>query len=42
VERTRPARLADQPLEFVPVTDIAGGLRTLLGSPNLASRRWIY
>jgi phosphoribosylformylglycinamidine synthase len=42
VERTRPARLADRPLEFAPVTDIAGGLRTLLGSPNLASRRWIY
>jgi phosphoribosylformylglycinamidine (FGAM) synthase-like enzyme len=42
VERTRPARLADQPLEFAPVTDIAGGLRTLLGSPNIASRRWIY
>ena len=42
VERTRPARLADQPLEFAAVTDIAGGLRTLLGSPNLASRRWIY
>src|SRR6478735_7353293 len=32
----------DRPLEFAPVTDIAGGLRTLLGSPNLASRRWIY
>jgi phosphoribosylformylglycinamidine synthase subunit PurL len=42
VERTRPARLADEPLPPQPVEDVIGGLRTLLRSPNIASRRWIY
>ncbi|MDX6523719.1 MAG: phosphoribosylformylglycinamidine synthase subunit PurL, partial [Gaiellales bacterium] len=42
VERIRPSRLADQPLQFAPVDDVIGGLRALLASPNLASRRWIY
>ena len=42
VERTRPARLVDEPLAFAPVDDVAGGLRELLSSPNIASRRWIY
>ncbi|MDX6545133.1 MAG: phosphoribosylformylglycinamidine synthase subunit PurL [Gaiellales bacterium] len=42
VQRTRPARLVDEPLEFAPVEDVAAGLRALLGSPNIASRRWIY
>ncbi|HET7429385.1 MAG TPA: phosphoribosylformylglycinamidine synthase subunit PurL [Gaiellales bacterium] len=42
VERTRPARLADGPLPPQPVEEVIGGLRTLLGSPNIASRRWIY
>jgi phosphoribosylformylglycinamidine synthase len=42
VERTRPARLVDEPLAFAPVDDVAGGLRALLASPNIASRRWIY
>ena len=41
VERTRPARLVDQPRQFAAVTDIAGGLRSLLGSANLSSRGWI-
>ena len=42
VQRTRPARLVEQPLDFAPITDVAGGLRALLASPNIASRRWIY
>jgi phosphoribosylformylglycinamidine synthase len=42
VDRTRPARLVDEPLAFAPVDDVAGGLRALLASPNIASRRWIY
>jgi phosphoribosylformylglycinamidine synthase subunit PurL len=42
VERTRPSRLASRPLRFEPVDDVIGGLRALLASPNLASRRWIY
>jgi phosphoribosylformylglycinamidine synthase len=42
VERTRPARLVDEPLAFAAVDDVAGGLRALLASPNIASRRWIY
>jgi phosphoribosylformylglycinamidine synthase subunit PurL len=42
VERTRPSRLASQPLRFEPVDDVIGSLRTLLASTNLASRRWIY
>jgi phosphoribosylformylglycinamidine synthase len=42
VQQTRPARLVDEPLEFAPVKDVAAGLRALLGSPNIASRRWIY
>ncbi len=42
VERTRPARLADEPLAPQPVEDVIAGLRTLLRSPNIASRRWIY
>ena len=42
VERTRPARLADEPLPPSPVGDIAAGLRALLASPNISSRRWIY
>jgi phosphoribosylformylglycinamidine synthase subunit PurL len=41
VKRMRPARLAGEPLTLAPVDDIAGGLRTLLASPNIASRRWI-
>jgi phosphoribosylformylglycinamidine synthase len=42
VERTRPARLAHEPLAPQPVEDVIAGLRTLLRSPNIASRRWIY
>ena len=42
VQQTRPARLVDEPLAFAPVEDVAAGLRALLGSPNIASRRWIY
>ena len=42
VDRTRPARLVDEPLDPQPVEDVAGGLRALLASPNIASRRWIY
>jgi phosphoribosylformylglycinamidine synthase len=42
VERTRPARLTDRPLDPRPVDDVIGGLRALLASPNIASRRWIY
>jgi phosphoribosylformylglycinamidine synthase len=42
VQQTRPARLVDEPLAFAPVDDVAAGLRALLGSPNIASRRWIY
>jgi phosphoribosylformylglycinamidine synthase subunit PurL len=42
VERTRPGRLADEPLPPRLVEDVIGGLRTLLRSPNIASRRWIY
>jgi phosphoribosylformylglycinamidine synthase len=41
VERTRPARLAREPLPPSPVEDVAAGLRALLASPNIASRRWI-
>jgi phosphoribosylformylglycinamidine synthase len=41
VDRVRPARLAEQPAEFEPVTDIAGGLRTLLAASNLCGRGWI-
>jgi phosphoribosylformylglycinamidine (FGAM) synthase-like enzyme len=41
VPRTRPARLDGESMSFEPVTDIAGGLRRLLASPNLSSRRWI-
>ncbi|HYW28394.1 MAG TPA: phosphoribosylformylglycinamidine synthase subunit PurL [Gaiellales bacterium] len=42
VERTRPQRLVDEPLPPQPVEDVVGGLRKLLASPNIASRRWIY
>jgi phosphoribosylformylglycinamidine synthase subunit PurL len=42
VERTRPARLVDEPMAFAAVDDVDGGLRALLASPNIASRRWIY
>ncbi len=42
VTRTRPQRLVDEPLVFEPVANVAGGLRALLASPNIASRRWIY
>jgi phosphoribosylformylglycinamidine synthase II len=42
VERTRPSRLADEPLAPQPVEDVVGALRTLLASPNIGSRRWIY
>jgi phosphoribosylformylglycinamidine synthase subunit PurL len=42
VPRERPARLADEPLEPRPVEDVDGGLRALLASPNIASRRWIF
>jgi phosphoribosylformylglycinamidine synthase II len=42
VQQTRPARLVDEPLAFAPIADVAAGLRALLGSPNIASRRWIY
>jgi phosphoribosylformylglycinamidine synthase subunit PurL len=42
VPQERPARLADQPLEFQRVDDVAGGLRALLASSNIASRRWIF
>jgi phosphoribosylformylglycinamidine synthase len=42
VERTRPSRLADGPLAPQPVDDVVGALRTLLASPNIGSRRWIY
>jgi phosphoribosylformylglycinamidine synthase II len=42
VPRQRPAHLAEHPLEFGPVDDPAGALRTLLGSPAAGSRRWIY
>ncbi|HUZ84853.1 MAG TPA: AIR synthase related protein, partial [Gaiellales bacterium] len=41
VERRRPARLAEHPLEFAAVADPAAALRALLGSPNVASRRWV-
>jgi phosphoribosylformylglycinamidine synthase len=41
VERRRPARLADRPVEPSPVEDPGAALRALLGSPNLASRRWV-
>ncbi len=41
VERTRPARLVDHALPPVTIDDPTGALRTLLGSPNIASRRWV-
>ena len=40
LERTRPARLAG-PCRFPPVSDPTAALRTLLGSPGIASRRWV-
>ena len=42
VERTRPERLADEPLAPQAAGDVIGGLRKLLASQNIASRRWIY
>ena len=41
VPRTRPARLADQPLPAQPVADPTAALGSLLGSTAIASRRWI-
>jgi phosphoribosylformylglycinamidine synthase len=42
VSQERPARLVDEPLEPRPVEDVEGGLRALLASSNIASRRWIF
>jgi phosphoribosylformylglycinamidine synthase subunit PurL len=40
LERTRPARLSG-PRSFSPAADPSAALRALLGSPGIASRRWI-
>ena len=37
----RPARLRDEPRAAPPSADPTAALRALLGSPNIASRRWI-
>ena len=41
VPRSRPARLAEQPLPVAPIPDTGAALRALLGSTGIASRRWI-
>ena len=42
VERTRPARLRDDPLPATTVSDTNIALRALLGSPEIGSRRWVF